>query len=172
MDWPQIDHRENSPVTQTTPQPTLLSWGGWPREKNSPPPLATWQSRSYRTNWATQTLLFSKPFDLAQVCHENKICSKLALTWKLTLEMAFPAHCIWNWKLNGISRTNISKVTSNSANERCTTDPLLGQEVGKNVQWGMKAWSGKYCQSDLLMLVMWGHLIALATRCWSLHIIS
>ena len=27
-----------------------------------------------------------KPFDLAQVCHENKICSKLALTWKLTLE--------------------------------------------------------------------------------------
>ena len=26
-------HRENSPVTQTTPEPTLLSWGGWPREK-------------------------------------------------------------------------------------------------------------------------------------------
>ena len=32
-------HRENSPVTQTTPEPTLFSWGGWPREKSlSPPP--------------------------------------------------------------------------------------------------------------------------------------
>ena len=49
-----------------------------------------------------------KPFDLAQVCHGNKICSKLALTWKLTLELSFPAHCISNWKLNGISRTNVS----------------------------------------------------------------
>ena len=28
------EHRENSPITQTTPEPTLLSWGGWPREKN------------------------------------------------------------------------------------------------------------------------------------------
>ena len=31
-------HRENSPVTQTTPEPTLLSWGVWPREKNFPHP--------------------------------------------------------------------------------------------------------------------------------------
>ena len=31
-------HRENSPITQTTPEPTLLSWGGWPREKISPTP--------------------------------------------------------------------------------------------------------------------------------------
>ena len=30
-------HRENSPVTQTTPEPTLLSWGGWPREPTTPP---------------------------------------------------------------------------------------------------------------------------------------
>ena len=29
------------PVTQTAPEPTLLSWGGWPREKKIPPPLAT-----------------------------------------------------------------------------------------------------------------------------------
>ena len=29
-------HRENSPVTQTTWELTLLSWGGWPREKNNP----------------------------------------------------------------------------------------------------------------------------------------
>ena len=34
-------HRENSSVTQTTPEPTLsrLIWGGWPREKKTP--LAT-----------------------------------------------------------------------------------------------------------------------------------
>ena len=31
-------YRENSPVTQITPEPTLLSWGGWPREKISPTP--------------------------------------------------------------------------------------------------------------------------------------
>ena len=50
-------HRENSPVTQTTPEPTLLSWGGWPCENNSPP-LATLQACSYHANRATQTLLF------------------------------------------------------------------------------------------------------------------
>ena len=33
-----MSHRENSPITQTTPEPTLLSWGGWPREKISPHP--------------------------------------------------------------------------------------------------------------------------------------
>ena len=64
--------------------------------KNFPPPLATQQARSYRANWAIQTLLFSKPLDLVQVCHGNKICSKPALTWKLTLVLAFPAHCISN----------------------------------------------------------------------------
>ena len=31
-------HRENSPVTQTSPEPTLLSWGGGPREKIPPYP--------------------------------------------------------------------------------------------------------------------------------------
>ena len=51
-------HRENSPITETTPEPTLSSWGGWP-------------------------------------CR-NKICSKPALTWKLTLVLTFPAHCISN----------------------------------------------------------------------------
>ena len=32
-----IHHRENSPspVTQTSPKPTLLSWGGGPREQIS-----------------------------------------------------------------------------------------------------------------------------------------
>ena len=32
-------HRENSPVTQTTPDTTLLTRGGWPREKYPPPPV-------------------------------------------------------------------------------------------------------------------------------------
>ena len=31
-------HRENSPITQTSPKPTLLSWGGGPREKFPPHP--------------------------------------------------------------------------------------------------------------------------------------
>ena len=34
------NHSENSPVTQTTPEPTLLTWGGWSWDKKSPPPLA------------------------------------------------------------------------------------------------------------------------------------
>ena len=192
-------HRENSPVTLTSPEPTLLSWGGEPREKipipppptpttppphtptptptppptptptpppppppppPHPPPLATRQARSYHANWATQTLLFSKPFDLAQVCHGNKICSKAALTWKLTLVLAFPVHCISNWKLNGISRTNISKNTSNAASERplpfrCATDPLQARRWGENVQWGMKAWSGNRRRGDLPMIGLW-----------------
>ena len=89
-------HRENSPFTQTTAEPTLSSWGDWPREKKFPSPLATRQARSYRANQVTQTLLFSRPFDLAHVCHGNKFCSKPALTWRLTLVLAFPAHCISN----------------------------------------------------------------------------
>ena len=36
--WREIRHRENSPVTQTTPEPTLSFWGSWPREKNFPHP--------------------------------------------------------------------------------------------------------------------------------------
>ena len=63
---------ENSPITQTTPEPTLLSWGGWPLEKNSPPPLAT--LRSYRANRATQTLLlFSNPLILLRCVTEIKL---------------------------------------------------------------------------------------------------
>ena len=46
--------------------------------------------------WGHSDPIVLKPFDLAQVCHENKICPKLALTWKLTLELTFPAHCISN----------------------------------------------------------------------------
>ena len=44
-EWPQIPrmhvwnihHREDSPITQTTPEATLLSLGGWPREQIPPP---------------------------------------------------------------------------------------------------------------------------------------
>ena len=55
--------------------------------KNFPPPLATLQARSYRTNRATQTLLFSKPFDLAQVCHGNKICLETDISSTLHIEL-------------------------------------------------------------------------------------
>ena len=77
-------HRENSPVTQTTPEPTLLSWGSWPREKMFPHPWPHCKPglialiRPLRP-YCSQTLWS------CSVCHGNKICSKLALTWKLTL---------------------------------------------------------------------------------------
>ena len=54
-------HKENSPVTQTTPEPTLLSWGGWPREKKFPHPWPHCQTQFYRAYQATQTSLFSNP---------------------------------------------------------------------------------------------------------------
>ena len=120
-------HRENSPVTQTTPEPILFSWGGWPRDR-PPPPIVL------------------KSFHLAQVCHGNEICWKLAF-WRPTLELAFRAHCISNWKLNGISRTNISKATFNAANERarCSRGASgarrtlpAGQQVG--VKMGSGTW--------------------------------
>ena len=49
----------NSPFTQTTPEPTLLSWGGWPRYKIPPP--ATPGHTANRAYRATETLLFSSP---------------------------------------------------------------------------------------------------------------
>ena len=89
--------------------------------KNFPLPLATLQEPVLSCLSGHLYPIVLKPFDLSQVCHGNKICSKLALTGKLTLELAFPAHCISNWNLNGISTTNISKVTLNAANDgaRC-----------------------------------------------------
>ena len=109
--WVQ-SHYSNHPRAHTS-----CYLGAVDHPKKFPLPLVTLQARSYCTHQATQTLLFAKPFDLTQVCHGNEICSKLVLTCKLTLELSFPAHCISNWKLNGISWTNIRKVTLNVANE-------------------------------------------------------
>ena len=106
-------HRENSPITQTTPEPTLLTWGGWPFEKYSPHPWPRSQTRSYCTDQATQTPLFSNPLMLpfdTQVCHERQICLRFHQLLKVILEMAFSAHCTSIWKLNQISRTSTSKV--------------------------------------------------------------
>ena len=44
-------HRDNSPATQTTPEPTLLSWGGWTRE-NPPPPHPWPHCKSGLIGWS------------------------------------------------------------------------------------------------------------------------
>ena len=85
--------------------------------KNSPPPLVTLQARSYRAYRATKTLLFSRPLILLRCVTEIKFAQNLHWLGNLTLELSFPVHCISNCKLNGISRTNISKVTLNADNE-------------------------------------------------------
>ena len=90
--WPQPCRLLATRFAALPPQSPHCHLAALDHAKFFPPPLATRQARSYRANWATQTLLFSKPFDLAQVCHGNKICSKPAFTWKLTLVLAFPAH--------------------------------------------------------------------------------
>ena len=86
-------HRENGPVTQTTPESTPLSRGGWPREKkNHPAPSYAAKTQSYRAYRATQTSLFSNslmlPFD-TQVCHERQICSRFHQILKVILEITF-----------------------------------------------------------------------------------
>ena len=79
---------------------------------------------------------------------------KTWVDWKVTLELAFPAHCISNWKLNGISKSIISKVALNAANERarCSRTPRWARRWGKIVQWSMKAWSRKPRRGDLCMI--------------------
>ena len=42
-----------------------------------PPPMATRQARSYRVNWATQTLLFSSPLILLRCVTEIKFSQNL-----------------------------------------------------------------------------------------------
>ena len=90
-------HTENSPVTQTTPKPTLLSWGGWPHENFLPHPWPNGKPGLIALIGKLRPYCSQKPFDLAQVCHGNKICSKRMLTWKLTLELAFPVYRIKSW---------------------------------------------------------------------------
>ena len=152
-------HRENSPITQTIPEPTLLSRGGWPHPHTQTPhphshphPTPHWprcQTRSYRAYQATQTPLFSNtlvsPFD-TQVCHKRQICFRIHRILKVVLEMAFSAHCTQIWKLNRISMTIISKVTRKCIwccgwVQRCVTASHWARRWGNIVKWGMKAWS-------------------------------
>ena len=61
---------------------------GWlTTRKKFPPPLATRQARSYHAIWATQTLLFSKPSDLSQVCHGNNISIGISSTLHIELKV-------------------------------------------------------------------------------------
>ena len=125
-------HRENSPVTQTTPEPTLLSWGGLPRGNFPPHPRPHSKPALIAFIWPFRPYCSQSPLILLRRVTEIKFAQNLRWLGNLTLELVFPAHCISNWKLNGISRTNISKVTFNAANERarCRTDLPLGQDVG------------------------------------------
>ena len=86
-------HRENSPITQTTPEPTLSSWGGWPHEKFLPHPWPHGKPGLIALIGPLRPYCSQSPLILLR-CHGNKICSKPALTWKLTSVLAFPAHCI------------------------------------------------------------------------------
>ena len=123
--------REKSPVTQTTLEPTLLTWERWPREKYSSHPRPHSETRSNRAYHATQTPLFSNPLMLpfdTQVCQERQNCLRFHWILKVILEMAFSVHCISILKLNRISRTSISKVVQKyiwccGRVQRCVTAP-------------------------------------------------
>ena len=81
-----ISHRENSPVTQP-PQSPHCYLGAVDHAKKFPPTLGHTASPALSRLSGHLDPIVLKPVDLSQVCHGNKICSKLALTWKLTLEM-------------------------------------------------------------------------------------
>ena len=57
-------HRENSPDTQSTPEPPLLSWGEWPREKKTPDHMAN-SVLSYLSGYWDPIVL--EPFDVSGV---------------------------------------------------------------------------------------------------------
>ena len=128
---------EQSCFTQTTPEPTLLSWGGWPREPPPPPPTV------YCTYQATQTPL----------------CSRFHWILKVILEMAFSAHCSKIWKLNQISMTIISKfawkcIWCCHRVQQCVV-VSYSEEI---VQWGLKTWSRKQRWHVLSMKqLIWGY---------------
>ena len=106
-------HRKNSPVTQTTPEPTLLSWGGWPHEKKSPHPWPCCQTRSYHAYQVIQIPLFSNPLMSpfhTQLRNECQICLRFHRILTVILEMSYSEHCTQIYKLNRISVTSISKV--------------------------------------------------------------
>ena len=129
-----LPHRENSPITQTTPEPTLSSWGGWPREKSPPHPWPHNKPGLIALIGPLRPYCSQSPLILLRCITEIKFAQNLCWLGN-TLVLTFPAHWISNQKLNGIYWTNISKVALNATSERplpfmCATDPLLGQGVG------------------------------------------
>ena len=152
-------HRENSPLLKP-PQSPHCYLGAVDHAKFFPLTPGHTASPVLSSSSGHSDPIVLKPFDLVQMCHGNKICSKLASTWKLTLELSFPAHCISNWKLNGISRTNISKVTLNAANElpMLQSGPVLRGEPPAGLGGGVKLYNGAWkCgpESPVGMISLW-----------------
>ena len=79
-------HRENSPITQSTPEHKLLSWRGWPPEKISPPHTANPVLSCLSGH---SDLIVLNYFDVSQVFHECQICLRFYRILKVILEMAF-----------------------------------------------------------------------------------
>ena len=58
-------HRQNIPITQSTPDPTMFSWGGWPCEKkNYLPPLAMLRSPVLSRLSGHSDPIVLEPFDV------------------------------------------------------------------------------------------------------------
>ena len=59
-----ICQRENSPVTETIPEPTLLTWGGWPHRKKFSPLLATFPNQVLPHLSGHSDPMVLEPFDI------------------------------------------------------------------------------------------------------------
>ena len=94
-----IQHRENSPITHSTPEPTLLSWGAWPCERKFP---HAWPRHK------ASLIALIRPLRP----HRSRIlwCYSGVSWMSNLLEKFFSAHYTSICKLNRISRSSISKV--------------------------------------------------------------
>ena len=142
-------HRESSPIAQTAPEPTLLTWGVWPQ------PLATLLNSVLSHLSGHSDPIVLEPFDVT-ICHEHKICLRFYWALQVIIEMAFSAHCTQIWKLNRISMTIIGRVTRKCIwcyrrVQLCVTAPHTG---GKLCSGLLKRGQGSQPRRHVLLWVL------------------
>ena len=89
-------HRENSLVTQTTPEPTPLSWGGWPCENFFPKPWSHCKAclialigplRPYCSQALWSCSGVSQKLNLLKTCIDLETVSRIVIPSTLHIEL-------------------------------------------------------------------------------------
>ena len=133
------------PRAQTTPEPTLLSWGGWPHEKN-PPSLATLPNPILLCLSGHSDPIVFKPSDVALWFS--------GVPWKpylLKICLGIESDCRNGFFIALYTDLKVELNFYDHYLQRCMKMHLmlpLGPALhggaywwGEIVQWGLKAWS-------------------------------